>query len=80
MTINMGFICGATAKSCYDGLIAKKLVVAGAQASTSQLVSTTSPLRGVGSPGTMPAGTGKAVTAAQLADIKSWLAAGAKND
>ena len=70
------FRCGTSASACYDGLRADALVSPGGGASLSRLVGSMSPLKGVGANGKMPEG-GTAVTAAQITQIKSWLADGA---
>jgi hypothetical protein len=77
--IKGGFKCGTSKASCYSGIVASGYVVTGSGASSSPLVQPgSSPLCGsLG--GNMPQG-GKCVSAADVAEIKSWLANGAQND
>jgi hypothetical protein len=74
-----GFKCGTSKDTCYNGIVASGYVNPGAGAASSDLVNpSSSPLCGsLG--GNMPKGGG-CVSAAHLADIKSWLSAGAPND
>ena len=74
-----GFKCGSSKATCYTGIINSGLVTAGASASSSALVDPAkSPLCGsLG--GNMPK-NGSCITAAELTQIKSWLAAGAQNN
>jgi hypothetical protein len=74
-----GFKCGTTKSACYTGFVNAGWVTPGANASASLLVNAAkSPLCGsLG--GNMPK-NGNCITSAQLAEIKSWLAAGAQNN
>jgi hypothetical protein len=74
-----GFKCGTTKAACYTGFVNSGWVTPGANASSSTLVNAAkSPLCGsLG--GNMPK-NGNCITSAQLAEIKSWLAAGAQNN
>jgi hypothetical protein len=74
-----GFKCGTTKAACYTGFVSSGWVTPGANASASTLVNAAkSPLCGsLG--GNMPK-NGNCITSAQLAEIKSWLAAGAQNN
>jgi hypothetical protein len=75
----VGFQCGTTSTTCYDGLMSAGLVTPGASASSSALVTPVqSPLCGsLG--GNMPL-VGSCVTPAQLAQIQAWLASGAPDN
>ncbi|MFS8071602.1 MAG: hypothetical protein ACMG6S_34975 [Byssovorax sp.] len=74
-----GFKCGTTKDTCYAGFVSSGMVIPGAAAASSDLVTTVlSPLCGpLG--GTMPM-DGKCTTAAQVAQIKAWLSNGGQND
>jgi hypothetical protein len=74
-----GFQCGTTKTTCYDGLVSAGLVMPGAGASSSVLVTSgQSPLCGsLG--GNMPR-QGACVTSAQLAQIQAWLGSGAPDN
>jgi hypothetical protein len=74
-----GLKCGTSKSTCYTGFVNSGYVAPGANASSSALVNPVkSPLCGsLG--GNMPK-NGNCITAAQLAQIKSWLANGAQND
>jgi hypothetical protein len=76
-----GFACGTTAKSCYTGFVNYGMVVAGANASSQSTIvnPNLSPLCGSGLGGNMPK-TGACLTAAQISEIKTWLACGAPDD
>ena len=74
-----GLKCGTSKSTCYTGFVSSGYVTPGANASNSPLVSPVkSPLCGsLG--GNMPK-NGNCITAAQLTQIKSWLASGAQNN
>ncbi len=74
-----GFTCGTTKTTCYTGMVNAGLVTAGTNASSSELVTQgSSPLCGTLG-GSMPK-TGSCVTAAQITEIKEWLATGAPDN
>jgi hypothetical protein len=78
-TSQSGFKCGTSKSSCYSGIVSSGLVTTGSGAPGSALVTAGySPLCGsLG--GNMPQG-GTCVSSTKLAQIKSWLAAGAPNN
>jgi hypothetical protein len=74
-----GFKCGTTKASCYTGIVNTPYVNPGANAGASAItVANQSPLCGSLN-GNMPQG-GTCVTSAQVAEIQSWLDAGAQNN
>ena len=75
-----GFKCGTTKTTCYSGFVSDNLITPGSGASSSSLVDpSSSPLCGsLG--GNMPRQYGSCVTAAELTNIQTWLAAGAPDN
>ena len=79
ITTQSGFKCGTTKTSCYNGLVAVGMINPGPHASASKLVDPNqSPLCGSLGGGMPKFGT--CINAAELADLKSWLASGAADD
>jgi hypothetical protein len=75
-----GFACGTTATSCYQGLVNAGYITSSGGASSSALVEPSqSPLCGNGFSGNMPRNH-SCITAAQLTEIKAWLATGAPDN
>jgi hypothetical protein len=73
-----GFKCGGTKDTCYDGLVASKLVSAASPTRSTLGDTSRSPLSWFGGTGTMPrrgASNSKA-----SADVAAWIHAGAKNN
>lgn len=75
-----GFKCGTSKATCYSGFVNSGLVTTGANAPQSALVDPNqSPLCGsLG--GNMPKTYGSCISAADLTEIKTWLAEGAPNN
>jgi hypothetical protein len=75
-----GFKCGTSASTCYTGFVSDGYVTAGSSASSSAIVDPSQTcLCGSGLSGNMPKGHA-CLTAAQITQIKTWLAAGAPNN
>jgi hypothetical protein len=76
--IQSGFMCGTTKDTCYNGLVAKRLI--GTKEATQPLVDPKlTPLAWFDTNGAMPQDDA-VPNAAAVKDVQAWVAAGAKND